>query len=238
MRRQGISPAFSLFKRTERHRVMVTEGFGAIPYVPDLHNLAFDNFVSFIVSALLAVLINAEAQAFMATVLGDSRTDAKDRFNFNVFLHLSLPGSICYLLGGFGWPKPIDIDPSRFRCPRLFTVMVRFTGAIANILLANIAASIIFVFKSLEIDPLVFVMVAVVNITTAVYHLIPLPPMAAGTLITVWIPQPTPVVKRVLYYSGSALLLTIFLIERATGLGLLSPYLNPLVRKLANFMVG
>jgi hypothetical protein len=217
---------------------MVTKGLGAIPYIPDLHNLAFDNLVSFVVSAFLAILINAEAQAFMATVLGDSRTDAKDRFHFNVFLHLSLPGSLCYLLGGFGWPKPIDIDSSRFRFPRLFTVLVPFTGAIANILLANIAASIIFVFNSIGIDPLVFVMVAVVNITTAVYHLIPLPPLAAGTLITVWIPQPTPLVKRILYYTGSALLLTIFLIERATGLGLLSPYLNPLVWRLAEYMVG
>ncbi len=217
---------------------MDTKGFGAIPYIPDLHNLAFDNLVSFIVSALLAILINAEAQAFMATLLGDARPDAKDRFHFNVFFHLSLPGSLCYLLGGFGWPKPIDLDPSRFRFPRLFTVLVPFTGAIANILLANIAASIIFVFNSIGIDPLVFVMVAVVNVTTAVYQLIPLPPLAASTLFTVWIPQPTPMVKRMLYYTGSALLVTIFLIERATGLGLLSPYLNPLVWKLANFMVG
>jgi hypothetical protein len=124
---------------------MVTKGFGAIPYIPDLHNLAFDAFVSFIVSALLAILINAEAQAFMATLLGDARVDAKDRFHFNVFFHLSLPGSICYLVGGFGWPKQIDLDTTKFAYPRLFTVIVRFSGAIANILLANIAASIIFV---------------------------------------------------------------------------------------------
>jgi hypothetical protein len=216
---------------------MVTKGFGALPYIPDL-NMPFDATVAFVVSALLAIMINAESQAFMAALLGDSRADAKDRFHFNVFLHLSLPGSICYLLGGFGWPKPIEIDSSKFRFPRLFTVIVRLTGALANILLANIAASIIFALKFLETDLMVLLMVAGVNITTAVYHLIPLPPLAASSLITVWLPQPTPMVKRVLYYSGSALLLTIFLIERATGLGLLSPYVNPLVRQLANFMVG
>ncbi len=216
---------------------MVTEGFGAIPYIPDLHNLAFDTLVSFIVSALLAILINAEAQAFMATLLGDSRVDAKDRFHFNVFFHLSLPGSICYLVGGFGWPKPIDLDTTKFAYPRLFTVIVRFSGAIANILLANIAASIIFVFKSLEIDPLVFLMVAGVNITTAVYHLIPIPPMAASTLITVWIPQKSPLAKQVLYYSGSFLLVAIFLIERTTGEGIISPYLNPLVLKALGLLV-
>jgi hypothetical protein len=217
---------------------MDTKGFGTIPYIPDLHNLAFDDFVSFIVSALLAILINAEAQAFMATLLGDARVDAKDRFHFNVFLHLSLPGSICYLVGGFGWPKQIDLDTTKFAYPRLFTVIVRFSGAIANILLANIAASVIFVFKSLEIDPLVFLMVAGVNITTAVYHLlIPLPPLAASTLITVWIPQKSPLAKQVLYYSGSFLLVAIFLIERTTGEGIISPYLNPLILKALGLLV-
>jgi Zn-dependent protease len=217
--------------------MMAAGGFGPIPYIPDVHHLAFDAVVCFIVSALLAIMINAEAQAWMATLLGDSRPDAKDRFHFNVLFHLSLPGSICYLLGGFGWPKPIDIDPTKFHYPRLFTIIVRFTGPIANILLANIAASIIFVFKFLDMDPLVFMMVAGVNLTTAIYHLIPIPPLAAGTLITVWIPQRSPVVKRVLYYSGSFLLVAIFLIERSTGVGLLSPYLNPLVNKALNLLV-
>jgi hypothetical protein len=217
---------------------MDTKGFGAIPYIPDLHNLAFDNLVIFIVSALLAIMINAEAQAFMATVLGDSRADAKDRFHFNVFLHLSLPGSICYLLGGFGWPKPIDVDPSRFRFPRLFTVIVRFTGALANILLANIAASIIFALKFLETDLMVLLMVAGVNITTAVYHLIPIPPLAAGSLITIWFPQQSPLIRRVIYYSGSVVILAIFLTERITGVGIISPYLNPLVREVVRLIVG
>jgi hypothetical protein len=216
---------------------MVTKGFGALPYIPDL-NMPFDAAVAFVVSALLAIMINAEAQAFMATLLGDARADAKDRFHFNVFLHLSLPGSICYLLAGFGWPKPIDLDTTKFAYPRLFPVIVRLTGALANILLANIAASIIFALKFLETDLMVLLMVAGVNITTAVYHLIPIPPLAASTLITVWIPQQSPMVKKLLYYSGSSLLVAIFLIERTTGAGILSPYLNPLVWKVTNFMLG
>jgi hypothetical protein len=215
---------------------MLTESFGATPYIPHL-NMPFDVGVAFVVSAMLAVMINNEAQAFMATLLGDSRRDAKDRFNFNVFLHLSLPGSICYLLAGFGWPKPIDLDSSKFAYPRLFTVIVRFTGAIANLFVANIAASIILAFKFLETELMVFLMVAGVNITTAVYHLIPLPPLAAGSLITVWIPQTSPLVKRVLYYSGSALILAIFLAERLLGVGLVSPILNPLVQSLMHFLV-
>ncbi|MGQ9687786.1 MAG: hypothetical protein ACUVXF_03215 [Desulfobaccales bacterium] len=217
---------------------MTGKGFASIPYIPELQNLAFDAAVCFVTAVLLAVLISAEAQAWMATLLGDARPNAKDRLHFNVFFHLSLPGTFCYFLAGFGWPKPIDIDPSKFAYPRLFTVIVRFAGPIANILLANIAASIIFVFKFLDMDPLVFLMVAGVNLTTAVYHLIPLPPLAAGSLITIWMPQQSPLVKRLLYYSGSALLITIFLIERTTGVKLVSPYLDPLIWKILGFLTG
>ena len=66
----------------------------------------------FCVSALLAMMLNAEAQAFAATFLGDSRFGAKDRFDFNAFMHLNVLGTICYLVGGFGWPRTMDIDRS------------------------------------------------------------------------------------------------------------------------------
>lgn len=216
---------------------MTTRSFEAFPYVPDFSQLPPDTFISFVVSALLAIMINAEAQGWMATLLGDYDPDAKDRFHFNVFFHMSVLGSICYLLAGFGWPKPIAVNPANFRHPRLYTVLVRFTGLMANFVLANIAASLVFVIKFIELDPLVFLMVAGVNVTTAVYHLIPIPPLAAGSLITAWMPAPSPWQRRVVYYSGSAIILAIFLAERLTGVGIISPHLDPLVRAAMRFLV-
>ena len=46
-----------------------------LPYVPVLAPFAIDAFVSFCISVLLVVLVNAEAQAFMATLLGDFRKE-------------------------------------------------------------------------------------------------------------------------------------------------------------------
>ena len=207
----------------------------SIPYVPDPSHLAFDSFVSFIVSALLAIMINAEAQAWVATVLGDARVGAKDRFHFNVFWHLDIMGSICYLVGGFGWPKPIDISPEKFRYPLLFTFLARLAGPIANIFLANIAATFVFLIKFLDMDPLVFLMVAGVNVTTAVYHLIPLPPLAASTLISGWLPDRF---KNLFRLAGPFIIVAIFLMERITNQGIISPYLNPLVWWMMKFITG
>jgi Zn-dependent protease len=217
---------------------MTPGSFKAVPYIPDFGNFAIDTFTTFVVSALLAIMINAEAQAFMAAGMGDTRPDAKDRFHFNAFLHLDILGSICYLVAGFGWPKPLDIDPGKFKYPRLYTILVRLAGPLANILLANIAASMVFAVKFIDIDPVVFMMVLGVNVTTAVYHLLPLPPMAAYSLISIWIPQESQGLKRFLQFSGPFLIVAIFLFERITGVGIISPYLNPLVREMVRLIAG
>jgi len=63
-----------------------------VPFFIDPHNLATDAVVSFVVSVLLAVIINAQAQAFVAVFLGDYRPQAKDRFHFNPFFSPGYPG--------------------------------------------------------------------------------------------------------------------------------------------------
>jgi len=217
----------------------MTVGFGTVPFIPDLfHHPAIDAIAVFVVSALLAIMINAEAQAFMAAILGDARPGAKDRFHFNAFLHLDILGSICFLVAGFGWPKPLAIDPGKFKYPRLYTLITRLAGPVANILLANIAASLTFGLRFFSIDPRVFLMVLVVNITVAIYNLIPLPPLAAWSFISIWLPGQAQGINKGLQISGSILIVAIFLSERITGVGIISPYLNPLVREMVRFIAG
>ncbi len=206
-----------------------------IPFILDPYNLALDATVSFIVSVLLAVMINAEGQAWVSTMLGDLRPDAKDRFHFNAFFHLDITGTICYLVAGFGWPKPMDIDPSKFKYPRLFLIVSRLAGPIANILMASVAATLVFVVKFLDMMPLVFLMVVGVNVTTAVYNLLPIPPLAFGSLITVWLPDPF---KQLFRQVGPYFIVTIFLVERITNQGIISPYLNPLIWWMVKFITG
>lgn len=212
--------------------------WGSVPFIPTPANLAMDSFIAFIVSALLAIMINAEAQAWVAAILGDVRPEAKDRFHFNVLFHMSFLGSLCYLVAGFGWPKTMDIDPTRFKRPRLYTIISRLAGPLANILLANIAASLVFAIRFFELDPLVFMMVLTVNVTTAVYHLLPIPPLAVGLIILSWLPPRLERLKWVINLAGPVLMVSIFLVERVTGQGVLSPYLNPLVWKVVRILAG
>lgn len=207
-----------------------------VPFFLDPQNLAIDAVVSFCVSVLLAVMINAEAQAFAATFLGDTRVNPKDRFHFNAFLHLDIMGSICYLVGGFGWPRTMSIDRGKFQHPRLYTVIARFAGPLANLVLASIGGSLAMVMKMVSWDPRVFLMVIGVNITTAVYNLIPLPPLAAGFL-AVELTMPSSFRARsYLMEGGPFLIVALALLDRISPHGMVSPYLNPIIIAIFNYI--
>jgi hypothetical protein len=217
---------------------MAIDAAWPIPFILDPQNLAVDAVATFVVSALLALTINAEAQAFVAASLGDERVGARDRFHFNAFLHLDILGGLCYLAGGFGWPRTMDLNPAKFKYPRLYTFLARLAGPVANIFLANVAASIIFVAKFINLDPWVFRMVIGVNVTTAIYNLVPLPPLAAGWLLYVLVPDSLAKVKWLFLQAGPFAILALVLLERITHQGILSPHLNPLIRGLFKFITG
>lgn len=134
----------------------MTSSMWPVPFFIDPQHLAMDAVTSFCVSVLIANTINAEAQAFAATFLGDFRSGDSKRFNFNCFLHLSLLGTICYLVAGFGWPRTVDIDPTKFKHPRAYTVATRFAGPLANLLLAGISGSIVMIMQAVEFDARLF----------------------------------------------------------------------------------
>ena len=217
---------------------MTTSTAWPVPFVLGPHNLAIDAVTAFVVSVLLACMVNAEAQAFASTILGDSRIGAKDRFHFNAFLHINILGSICYLAGGFGWPRTMGIDRSKFAHPRLYTVLTRLAGPVANLLLAGIAGSLAAVMKSFEWDPRVFLMVIGVNVTTALYNLIPIPPLAMGSLVCELIPPDALRTRSLFLQAGPFLIVALVLWERITQEGVFSPYVDPLIKSTFAYFLG
>jgi hypothetical protein len=201
-----------------------------VPFVLDPQNLSIDGVAVFCVSVLLAVLVNAEGQAFASTLLGDTRVDAKDRFHFNVFLHLDILGTICFLVGGFGWPRILDIDSTKFAHPRLYTVISRLAGPVANLMLAAIGGSIVTLMNIMEWEPRVFLMVIGVNVTTAIYNLLPLPPLALGFLVCELVPRHDVKTRSLFLQAGPFLVLALALADRLTHQAVLSPYFDPIIK--------
>ncbi len=154
-----------------------------IPFLINFSNPEFDKIVIFIVAVLLAITVNAEAQSFAATVLGDIRQDAKDRFHFNPLLHINLSGLICFAVAGFGWSKQVELNTDKFKHPVIALFIIKFSGAFANLLMASVAGSILFIMKKWNLEDQVFSIVISVNLMVFVYNVIPVPPLAGWYIV-------------------------------------------------------
>ncbi|GBC60823.1 site-2 protease family protein [Desulfonema ishimotonii] len=209
----------------------------SIPYVPDVTHFAIDDMVSFIVSALIAVMVNAEGQGFMATLLGDTHPDRSRRLHFNAFLHLDLLGTLCFLVAGFGWPRKVMIDPSRFSSPRIHMLICRVAGPVANLLMASIAGSIVWILTRYGAEDRVFTMVVIVNLTMAVYGLLPIAPLAGSGVLDI-LCGPWQGFLRYYHLAGPYLLIGLFLLERLTQVALPGRFLDPLVVAAVDYLTG
>ncbi len=121
---------------------------------------------------LLSLTFHEFAHAWTAYKLGDATAKYEGRLTLNPISHIDILGAIMVILAGFGWAKPVPVNPSNFRNPPLHTAIVAFAGPLSNILLALIGVIFGKFVNLLGIDTFVWI-----NIYLAVFNLIPLPPL-------------------------------------------------------------
>ena len=84
------------------------------------------------------------AHAFSAVKLGDPTPKALGRLTLNPLKHIDIFGLIGFLVVGFGWAKPVEINPFNFKKIRRDTFIVSISGVTVNLLLAFIFSGIYF----------------------------------------------------------------------------------------------
>jgi Zn-dependent protease len=117
-------------------------------------------------------------------------------------------------------------------------VLTRVAGPLANLLMASIVGSIVMIFNVFEYNPRVFLMVIGVNLTTAIYNLIPVPPMAMGYLVSELMPQMEARTRTMLFQVGPYLVLALALAERLTHQANFSPYFDPIIRTIYTYIAS
>jgi hypothetical protein len=218
--------------------IMTSEFY--LPYLINYSHPVVENIVIFCVAMLTAIMVNAEGQAFVATFLGDSRVGAKDRLHFNVFMHMSILGTLNFFVAGFGWPKEINIDTKKFKkYPRLFLVLCRMSGPLSNLLMANIAASLSWILSKWGFEDKVFSTIVVVNVTMAVYGLIMVSPLPGSALLFALMPDGKffEKVKKTICTIGPYLLVGTFLFIRLSDWKGVSSFFNPIVSTITAFLL-
>jgi len=212
-----------------------------LPYLINYSQPVVEDIAIFCVAMLTAIIVSAEGQAFIATLLGDTRAGAKDRFHFNVFMHMSLLGTLNFFIAGFGWAKEIDINTKKFKNhPRLFLVLSRIAGPLSNLLMANIAASLSWILATYGFEDKVFATIVVVNVTMAVYGLILMPPLPGSSLLLALMPQGVSQEKIITAARtfGPYLIVGTFLLVRLSEWNGISTFFNPIVTTITSFILN
>ncbi len=127
---------------------------------------------------VLALTFHEFAHAWTAYRLGDPTAKYSGRLTLNPLVHIDWFGLMALILVGFGWAKPVPVDPSRFRNPPAHMAIVAAAGPISNLLLALLGVIIyrISVFVAPWALPAVDTFVWL-NVILAVFNMIPLPPL-------------------------------------------------------------
>jgi len=89
---------------------------------------------------LFGFTIHEFAHAWSAWKLGDDTAERQGRLTLNPLSHLDPMGTLLILFAGFGWAKPVPVNPSHFRNPRRDDVLVTAAGPASNLLTAGVLA--------------------------------------------------------------------------------------------------
>ncbi len=178
-------------------------------------------------AVLLALGLHEYAHAFMAVKLGDNTPVLLKRYTANPFKHIDPIGLACFILLNFGWSRRIPVNNLKLSNKNKDTFIIAFSGPALSILLAVIAAFIFYGFgihkfswffntnpkNSLFLinylsDVLGSFMV--VNLIIAIFNLIPIMPLDASALWSVFIT--TKHMKTVMKYQVYGILILLILI--------------------------
>lgn len=87
----------------------------------------------------LILPVHEYAHAFAAHKMGDDTAAHSGRLTMNPLAHIDILGAICLLLTGFGWAKPVPINPLKFKKQRLGVAVTAAAGPISNLLVSFVA---------------------------------------------------------------------------------------------------
>ena len=186
---------------------------------------------------LIALTFHEFAHAYAADKLGDDTPRLQGRLNLNPISHVEPIGLVMLIVAGFGWGRPVQINPRNFNGKYSLSkaeAIVAAAGPIMNILLAfifliiyyiliatNILASLTYQWQNIVLQ--IIVTTVSMNVGLGIFNLIPVPPLDGSKILMHFLPAN----KKEWFYNNERIFYIVFLLLVLTNLA--SVIITPII---------
>ncbi len=187
---------------------------------------------------LIAITFHEFAHGYVAYKLGDNTAKLEGRLSLNPLDHLDPIGTLMLLLAGFGWGKPVNVNPSNYTrkiSMEKGEALVSLAGPLMNIILSIIFAIIYFAiykftnvtFLSSTVGSVLMLLISAtisINVGLGIFNLIPLPPLDGSKIIMPFLPYKA----KQCFRNNERIFYIIFVVIWITGIAgiIISPAIN------------
>ena len=150
-----------------------------------------------VAAVFLCLTVHETCHGLAALALGDPTAKSMHRLSLNPLRHIDWLGLALMFVAGFGWAKPVPVNPSYFRKPKQGMAITALAGPISNILLAVLflgIGKVIYLYAPYSdgmntfFDWCLFT-VAPMSVGMGIFNLIPFPPLDGSKVLAVFLPD-------------------------------------------------
>jgi Zn-dependent protease len=153
--------------------------------------LNLESILYLIVGLVVAISVHEAAHAFAAYKLGDQTAKSQGRLTLNPLAHLDLLGTIMLFFAGFGWGKPVPVNPYNFKDPVKDSAIVSLAGPASNFATALLVSVPIKYFAGsmpIWLGTSLWVIFDI-SLILGIFNLLPFPPLDGSKIFAVFIPK-------------------------------------------------
>ena len=146
-----------------------------------------------LIAVLVCLSVHETSHALCAYALGDPTAKSQHRLSLNPFHHIDWLGLAMLAVAGFGWAKPVQVNPNYFKRPKLGMALTALAGPVSNFLLALILllAAELMVAGGLYVEWLVMLLIrtAILSIGLGIFNMISIPPLDGSKVLFAVLPD-------------------------------------------------